>query len=89
MQLFLLALSLNSDIRSKEPVFPWKRSEYYVFCECIGSKSLFNVQDTLFKNIQLTEYSKNTIYKEYAIFHTLKCKQYQQDSTEDQQQIQD
>ena len=29
----LLALSLNHDIKTQEPVFRWKTSDYYLFCE--------------------------------------------------------
>ena len=84
----LLALDSNSDIKTMDPVFRWKSSEYYVFCERRGS-DLFGVDNTLFSNIQFTEYSSNTRHRIYSVFHTFVCKQYPKDSTEDKRQIQE
>ena len=86
----LLALDLDWDIKTMDTVFNNMSSEYYIICERKGSqRSLFGVKTKLSNNIQLTEYSSNTEHNLYDVFHTFKYKQYQKNSTEDKQQIQE
>ena len=87
-QAVLLAFDLNPDITNVNTIHKHTPSDFYMICERKRCENLIGANLNL-DTIQFTEYSLYTIYKEYAIFHTLKCKQYQQDSTEDIQQIQE
>ena len=73
-----------------DTVFNNMKSDYFIICERTGSKrSLFGVKTTLSNDIQFTEYSSNTEHNLYDVFHKFKYKQYQKNSTEDKQQIQE
>lgn len=84
----LLALELNWDIKTMNPVFNHTYSDYYIICESADShNSLFKIQATLSDSIESIEFRTNTEHKQYSVFHSFEYKQYQKDTAEDRQQI--
>ena len=67
------------------PIFPY--NEFYCICARRYTEMLFGIS-TNHGNIELKEYSQNTGYALNSVFHTFQCEQYQRNSIEDEQQIQ-
>ena len=67
------------------PIFPY--NEFYTICARRYNEMLFGIS-TNYGNIEFKEFSQNTGYALDSVFHTFQCEQYQRNSIEDEQQIQ-
>ena len=82
-----LVLERNYVITTARPLPIHPYNEFYCICARRYTEMLFGIS-TNYGNIEFTEYSQNTGYALDSVFHTFKCEQYQRNSIEDEQQIQ-
>ena len=67
------------------PLFPY--NDFYLICARRYNVMLVGLK-AKYDNIEFTEYSDKTEHALGSVFHTFKCEEYQRNSMEDQQQIQ-